>query len=140
VLKQGKEDFSGSTVEATIKSASVSTDNDTRDKHLRSDDFFNAEKYPSVTFRSTSFEKTGTDTYTIKGDLTIRDVTKPVTLEAKLLGTVTDPRGTRVGFRATTTINRFDFGVKWDRTLDSGGFVVSKDVEIKITSEMMKQK
>jgi len=139
-LKQGKEDFSGSTVEATVKTASLSTDNETRDNHLRSDDFFNVEKYPAMTFTSTSFEKTGDDTYKITGDLTIRDVTKPVTFDAKLLGTVTDARGTRVGFRATTEINRFDYGVKWDRTLDTGGFIVSKNVEIKITAEMVKQK
>lgn len=140
MVKQGKEDFSGSTVEATIKTASVSTDSDNRDKHLRSDDFFNAEKYPAITFKSTSFEKTGGDSYAIKGDLTIRDVTKPVTLEAKLFGMVIDPRGTRVGFRATTTVNRFDFGVRWDRTLDTGGFVVSEDVPITITVALVKQK
>jgi len=140
LLKQGKEDFAGSSVEATIKTASVTTDNDTRDKHLRSDDFFNAEKYPAITFTSTSFEKTGDDTYRIKGNLMIRDVTKEVTLDGKMLGTVTDPRGnTRVGFRATATINRFDYGVKWDRTLDRGGLVVSNDVTITITTELVKQ-
>jgi polyisoprenoid-binding protein YceI len=141
VLKQGKDDFSGSSVEATIKTASVSTDNEMRDKHLRSDDFFNAEKYPVITFKSTSFDKTGDNTYRIKGNLTIRDVTKEVTLEAKLLGTVVDQRGsTRVGFKVTTTINRFDYGVRWDRTLDQGGLVVSNDVAITITTELIKQK
>jgi polyisoprenoid-binding protein YceI len=140
-LNQGKEDFAGSTVEVIIKTASITTENENRDKHLRSDDFFNAEKYPEITFKSTSFEKTGDKTYKITGDLTIRDVTKNITLDAKYLGSVTDARGnTRVAFRATTTINRFDFGVKWDRKLDVGGLVVSENVDIMLNLELMKQK
>lgn len=139
-LNQGKEDFSGSTIEAKIKTASVTTENETRDKHLRSDDFFNVEKYPEIQFKSTSFEKTGDRAYKITGDLTIRDVTKNVTLEAKYLGGVTDARGnTRIAFRATTTINRFDFGVKWDRKLDAGGLIVSENVDITLNLELTKQ-
>lgn len=139
-LNQGKEDFSGSTIEAKIKTASVTTENETRDKHLRSDDFFNAEKYPEIQFKSTSFEKTGDKSYKITGDMTIRDVTKNITLEAKYLGGVTDARGnTRVGFRAATTINRFDFGVKWGKKLDTGGLIVSENVDITLNLELMKQ-
>jgi len=139
-LNQGKEDFSGSTIEAKIKTASVTTENETRDKHLRSDDFFNAEKYPEIQFRSTSFERTGDKAYKITGDMTIRDVTKNITLEAKFLGRVTDARGNaRAGFRATAAINRFDFGVKWDKRLDTGGLIVSENVDITLNLELMKQ-
>jgi polyisoprenoid-binding protein YceI len=139
-LTQGKDDFSGSTVEATIKTASINTDSDFRDKHLRTNDFFNAEKFPTINFKSTSFEKTGADTYKITGDLTIRDVTKQVVLDAKYNGTMTDPRGgAKAGFKATTTIDRFDYGVKWDKTLDKGGMIVSKSVDITLLLELNKQ-
>ncbi|HUN67092.1 MAG TPA: YceI family protein [Bacteroidota bacterium] len=139
-LTQGKDDFSGSTVEAVIKTASVTTDNEMRDNHLKTDDFFNVEKYPTISFKSTSFEKTGENTYKIAGNLTIRDVTKPVVLDAKYTGSLTDQRGnTKAGFRATTTVNRFDYGVKWNRTLDQGGLIVSKEVEITLLFEMNKK-
>ncbi len=139
-LTQGSDDFSGSTIEGSLKTASINTDNDFRDKHLKSDDFFNAEQFPTISFKSTSFEKTGTDTYKIAGNLTIRDVTKPVVFDAKLLGTMTDAKGnTKAGFKATTTIDRFAFGVKWDRKMDAGGFIVSKEVAITINAELAKQ-
>jgi polyisoprenoid-binding protein YceI len=138
---QGKDDFSGSTIVATIKAASVNTDNEMRDKDLLSDNFFNAATYPVITFKSTSFEKTGDNTYDITGDLTIRDVTKPVTLSTKLLGTITDNRGNvRVGFRAACVINRFDYGVRWSAKLDKGGYVVSEDAHILISTEFVRQK
>lgn len=141
ILTQGKDDFSGSTVEATVKTASVNTDNEYRDKDLRSGNFFTADSFPTITFKSSSFEKAGEGTYKIKGMLTIRDATKEVTLDAKLLGTMTDPRGnTKMGFKATTSIDRFDYGVKWDRKLDSGGLVVSKNVDITLLMEFAKQK
>jgi polyisoprenoid-binding protein YceI len=140
-LTQEKEDFSGSTLVATIKTASVNTDNEFRDKHLRSDDFLNAEKFPVISFKSTAFEKTGETSYKITGDLTIRDVTKSVVLDTKFLGLVTDGRGNqRVGFKATTSINRFDYGVKWNNTLDSGGLVASDKVDLTLLMELLKQK
>jgi polyisoprenoid-binding protein YceI len=139
-VTQGKDDFAGSTVEATIKTASINTDNDFRDKHLKTDDFFNTEKFPTMTFKSTSFEKTGEDTYKISGNLTIRDVTKPVVLDAKYNGSMTDQHGnSKAGFKATTTIDRFDYGVKWDKTLDKGGLIVSKSVDITLLLELNKQ-
>ncbi len=139
-LTQGKKDFSGSGVEATVKTASFSTDNEARDKHVRSDAFLNTEKYPTMTFKSTSFEKTGDKTFKIAGQITIRDVTKPVVFDAKLIGVLNDPKGgSRAGFRATTTINRFDFGVKWDKTLEGGGLIVSKEVDITLDVELVKQ-
>jgi len=125
--QKGSTDFAGSSLAATIKTASINTDNEGRDKHLRSDDFFNAEKFPAITFKSTSFEKTGTDTYIIKGELTIRDVTKPVVLTGRYTGTVKDPWGnTKIGFKATTAINRFDYGLKWNKALEAGGWSLAK--------------
>ena len=140
-LTQGKDDFSGSTVEASIKTASINTDNEFRDKDLRSGNFFTADSFPTITFKTSSFEKTGEGSYKITGMLTIRDVSKEVTLDGKLLGTMTDPRGnTKMGFKATTSIDRFDYGVKWDRKLDSGGLVVSKNVDITLLMALAKQK
>jgi polyisoprenoid-binding protein YceI len=139
-LTQENEDFSGSAVQATIKTASVTTGNDTRDKHLRSDDFFNAEKFPAITFKSSSVTKTGDKTYTIDGELTIRDVTKPVVLAAEVTGRLKDPWGKqRVAFRATTTVNRFDYGVKWSKSMDSGGLVAGEEVKIELVFEFVKQ-
>jgi polyisoprenoid-binding protein YceI len=141
ILRQPKDDFSDAKVTASIKTASINTDNQTRDNHLRSDDFFNAEKYPEIKFVSTAWEKTGPDTYRIKGDLTMRDVTKPVVLNAKFNGSITDGRGdTKAGFKASTVINRMDYGVKWSRAIEAGGLVVSENVDILLLLELQKQK
>lgn len=135
------DDFTKANIEATIKTASISTDVEKRDNHLRSDDFLNAEKYPVITFKSNSIEKTGEDTYGIKGDLTIREVTKPVVLDTKFNGTIKDPRGNiKAGFKATTTINRFDYGVKWNAATEAGGLVAGKEVEITLLMEFSKNK
>jgi polyisoprenoid-binding protein YceI len=140
LVQKGTEDFAGSTLNATIKTASINTDNEGRDKHLRSDDFFNAEAYPAITFKSTSFEKTGRDAYLIKGDLTIREVTKPVTLTARYTGQAKDPRGNvKIGFKATTAINRFDFGVKWNKAIEAGGLIVGETVDIMLLMELTQQ-
>ncbi len=140
-LNQGNDDFTGSELTAVIKTSSINTDNEGRDKHLRSDDFLNAEKYPEITFKSTSFEKTGDGKYRIAGNLTIRDVTKPVVLDAVYKGSVTDPWGNlKSAFKATTTIDRFDYGVKWNTAIDSGGLVAGKDISITLNIELAKQK
>jgi polyisoprenoid-binding protein YceI len=140
-LTQGKDDFSGSTLEATLKTASINTENEMRDKHLRSDDFLNAEKYPAITFKSTSFEKTGENTFKITGTLTIRDVAKPVVLDAKYLGQAADGFGNqKAGFKATGSINRFDYGVKWNKAIEAGGLIVSDKVELTFLMELQKQK
>lgn len=135
------DDFSDSYVEATVQIASINTDNERRDGHLKSDDFFNAEKYPVMTFKSKSFKKVGEKTYKITGDLTIRDVTKEVTLDAKLGGTIKDPWGNlKVAFKATTEINRFDYNLKWNAAVESGGYVVGEMVTIKLNAEFAKEK
>ncbi len=138
-LTASKDDFTDAKITATIKTASITTDNDFRDKHLRSDDFFNADKYPEIKFKSTSIEKTGENTYKITGDLTIRDTTKTVVLDTKYNGQVVGMGATKCAFKATTTINRFDYGVHWDKTIESGGLVVGKNVDITLLLEFNKQ-
>jgi len=120
-------------VDVTIQSASVDTRSENRDNHLRSDDFFNAETYPTITFKSTGVKAKADGTFALTGNLTMRDVTKPVTLDVEMLGAITDARGNeRIAFSATTTIKRLDYGVKWSKTLDTGGLVGSDDVKIEI--------
>lgn len=140
VLVQNNDDFSGSRIEVTIDAASIDTRNEDRDNHLRSDDFFNAETHPEITFVSREFERTGEDTYRILGDLTIRGVSQPVELDAELVGIVDDPRGfQRAAFTATTSVNRNDFGVKWNRVLEAGGFVVGGTVSITINVQFIEE-
>jgi polyisoprenoid-binding protein YceI len=138
VLKSEKEDFSDATVEGTIQAASISTDNDYRDKHLKSDDFFNAEKFPEIKFKSTKFEKLGDNKYKITGDLTMRDVTKKVTFDAVLNGTLKTDKGLLSAWKASTTINRFDYNLKWDKTIETGGLIVGQDVTITLNLELNK--
>ena len=136
---QSGDTFTDSYVEAVIKTASISTDNERRDNHLRSDDFFNAEQFPEITFKSTSVKKTGKNTYNITGNLTIRDVTKPVVLNALYRGEIKDPKGNiKRGVKATTTINRFDFGTKWNAAMESGNLIAGEDVEITLLMEFVK--
>ena len=134
-----KNDFENAKITATIETASISTNNMERDKHLKDDDFFNVVKYPEIKFASTSFEKTDNNHYTIKGNLTIRDVTKPVTMEAEFGGIVSIDNKKKAGFNAKTTINRFDYGLKWDDVLDSGGLIVGEKVDIIVKLELVKQ-
>jgi polyisoprenoid-binding protein YceI len=137
-LKSEKDDFSDAEVQSTIKVGSLSTDNAMRDGHLKSDDFFNAEKFPEISFKSTSFEKLGDTKYKITGDLTIRDVTKNVTFDATLNGTLKTARGVLSAWKVTTTINRFDYNLKWSKTLETGGLVVGQDVIITLNLELNK--
>jgi len=133
-------DLSGGSVEATINTTSINTDNESRDADLKGESFFNTEKYPAATFKSTKIEKAGENAFTVTGDLTIRDKTKPVTMKVTYLGTVTDGQGrVKTGWKGVTTINRFDYDVLWDRKLDTGGLVVSREAEITVRLEMVKQ-
>jgi polyisoprenoid-binding protein YceI len=140
-LAQNGNDLEGSKLTAKIKVNSIDTDNEGRDKHLRSADFFDTEKYPEITFVSKSFEKVKDNSYKITGDLTMRGVTKTVVLDTKFNGQMNDPWGnTKAGFKATTTINRKDFGLAWNKTLETGGLLVGEDVGIVINAEMIKEK
>jgi polyisoprenoid-binding protein YceI len=141
MLTHTKDDFSEGKLNATIKVSSISTDNEKRDGHLKSSDFFNAEKYPEIIFVSKSFKATGKNIYKIAGDLTMHGVTKPVVLDTKFNGQVDGPGGNTVaGFKATTTVNRKDFGIVWNKTLEAGGLLVGEDVEVVIKIEMIKEK
>lgn len=119
---------------------SVDTKNEQRDGHLKSDDFFNAEHFPKMTFRSTGIEKSGDDEYLLSGDLTIRDVTKPIELKVEHHGSAKDPWGQeRMGFEISGKINRKDYGLKWSAVTEAGGLVVADDVKLAMNVEMVKQ-
>jgi polyisoprenoid-binding protein YceI len=137
-MEHTKADFSDAKINFAIDVASVNTDNERRDGHLKSDDFFNAEKYPKMTFTSTSVKPLGNNKYELTGNLTIRDITKPVVFQVTHGGVLTTTRGAKAGFKATTTIDRFDYNLKWDRATETGGLVVAKDVTIQINVEMDK--
>ena len=139
VTSQGN-DFTNAKVEFTINVNSIDTDNDKRDGHLKSDDFFNAKKFPQIKFKSTSFKKIKNNKYKLVGNLTMRDKTKKVELSVKYNGSVKDPWGnTRVGFRLEGEVNRFDFGLKWDNALETGSLIVGKEVEIICDVELIKK-
>ncbi len=132
-------DLTGGSIETVIRTASINTDNDSRDADLRGESFFNTDSFPTATFRSTKIEKAAENKFTVSGTLTIRDSTKPVVMDVTFLGSVTDGRGrVKTGWKGVATIDRFDYGVLWDRTLDSGGLVVSKEVEITLRLEMVR--
>jgi polyisoprenoid-binding protein YceI len=134
-----KDDYADASVEATIKVASINTDNERRDGHLKTDDFFNAEKFPTIRFRSTAFEKVGENKYKITGDLTIRDITKKVTFDAMYNGAIKAPWGATVSsWKATTSINRFDFGLQWNKAIDTGGLIAGETVNITMNLELNK--
>ncbi|MEO5682535.1 MAG: YceI family protein [Chitinophagaceae bacterium] len=137
-MKASKPDFTDAVISFTADVSSINTDNENRDKHLKSDDFFNAEKFPQIKFVSKSFKLLGNNKYTLAGDLTIRDITKPVVFDVTYGGTVTAMGGTHVGFKAKTTVNRFDYNLKWNAATEAGGVVVGKDVEITLNIDMKK--
>lgn len=135
------DNWENAQIEFTAQVNSIDTDNEDRDKHLKSDDFFAAEQFPEMTFVSKSMKKVGDNKYKLTGDLTIRGITKEVTLDVEHNGTVTDPWGNvRAGFSIEGEINRFDYGLKWNNTLDTGGLVVGESVEIDIEAELVQQK
>ncbi|MBE7171421.1 MAG: YceI family protein [Williamsia sp.] len=138
-MESAKPDFSDAKIEFSVDVNSINTENENRDKHLKGDDFFNAEKYPQMKFVSTSFTPQGDKKYKLSGNLTIRDVTKPVVFDVVYGGSVNDRGGVKAGFKATTTVNRFDYNLKWDKMTEAGGLVVSKDVNITVNVEMTKK-
>ena len=126
-------------VDVTIAAASIDTRVDARDNHLRSPDFFDAEKYPTLRFVSTKAEPTD-DGYTLVGDLTIRDVTRPVKLAVTAEGTGVDPWGNqKIAFSAAGKINRTDFGLTWNAALETGGVLVSEDVKLSFDVQLVRQ-
>lgn len=140
-IETKNDDFTDAKINFTIDVASISTENEGRDKHLKSDDFFNAEKFPKITFVGKSFKKVDGKKYKLVGDFTMRDVTKQITLDVVFNGTVKDPWGnTKAGFKISGELNRMDYNVKWNNLIEAGGAVVSKEVAININLELNKAK
>lgn len=138
-FKAEKADFTDAEVEFTADVNSIDTEDEKRDGHLKSDDFFNAEKFPQIKFKSKGFKKLKDNKYALNGDLTIRDITKNVDWAVITSGIQKDPWGnTKAGFKATLIINRFDYGLKWNTLTEAGGAVVGKDVTIKVNVEFAK--
>jgi len=129
-----------SSVVFTIQTASIDTNQPDRDTHLRSDDFFGVERFPTLTFASTKVTKKGEAEFDVEGDLTIRDVTKRIVLPVSFLGKAKDPWGNeRIAFETEITINRKDFGLTWNAALETGGFLVGDDVKITASVQAVPQ-
>lgn len=125
------DEFEGAQIKFSADINSIDTSNEQRDGHLKSDDFFNAEAYPTLSFVSTSLTKNAQGAYVLVGDLSIREVTKSVSLAVDFNGTMTDPYGNhKAGFELTGSINRKDFNLKWSATTEAGGIVVSDEVKL----------
>ena len=137
-METSKPDYSDAKISFSVDITSINTDNENRDKHLKSDDFFNAEKFPVMKFESTSFTPAGANKYKLAGNLTIRDVTKPVVFDVTYGGSVNAMGGTRAGFKAKTTIDRFDYNLKWNKATEAGGLVASKEVDVIVNVELKK--
>jgi polyisoprenoid-binding protein YceI len=132
-------DFSNADVYFAAKTASIDTNAADRDKHLRSGDFFESDKYPEMVFRSTGIEIKDDDNYTLHGDLTIRDVTRPVSLDVEYGGMMKDPYGSeKAGFSISGRINRKDWNLNWNAALETGGVLVSDEVRLFCEIQMVK--
>lgn len=139
VIKYDKANPAASSVSFTVQAKSIDTDNDDRDNHLRSPDFFDTEKFPTLTFSSTSVKAVDADTLEVTGDLTIKGVTRKVTIPVDLLGSVKTPRGEKAGFETSFKLDRKEYGITWNRALDTGGAVLGDDVKVSISIESDRQ-
>ena len=134
------DDPAASTAEIVLKVASVDTRNTQRDEHLRSADFFDAEQWPDIVFRSTRIEEVGENALVVSGDLTIRDITKPITIPIEFTGAETDAFGAlRAGFEGTRRIDRREYGLEWNMALDSGGWLVSEKITLEFELSAIKR-
>ncbi|MBT1703947.1 YceI family protein [Chryseosolibacter indicus] len=133
-------DFTTAKIEFTADVSSINTNNPDRDNHLKSGDFFNADKYPQLKFTSTKVEKKGDDNFVVHGNLTVKDVTKPVKLDVEFGGIGKDPWGNeKAGFTLSGKINRTEFGLNWNAALETGGVLVSEDVKLYAEIQLVKQ-
>ncbi|MFP5317073.1 MAG: YceI family protein [Acidimicrobiia bacterium] len=133
-------DPSQSWLEVTIQAASIDTGNETRDGHLRTNDFFDPENHPEIRFRSTLVEQLDEATYRVTGDLSIKGTTKPITVDLELTGPAVDPWGnTRIGLEGSVTVNRRDWGINWNAALDAGGVLVSEKVVLEFDVAAVRQ-
>ncbi len=139
-MESAAADFSDAKISFEADVNSISTNNADRDGHLKSDDFFAAEKFPTIKFKSTSFNSNGGSDYTLTGDLTIRDVTKSVSFPVEYGGTATDPYGqVKSGFEIAGKFNRSEFGLTWSAVTEAGGVMVSDEVKLHLSVQMIKQ-
>ncbi len=134
------ENLAGAKINVVIHAASIDTRNADRDNHLRSADFFNVEQYPTIKFVSTSVVAVGDDTLRVQGNLTIKDITGPVTIDFEYNGQAVDPFGnTRIGFEGSTQIVRSDFGLTWNAALEAGGVLVSDKITLEFEISAIKE-
>ena len=139
-METDNEDLSTARIQATIKAASVSTNNKQRDQHLQNGDFFEVEKYPEISFRSTKVEKLDHEQFIIYGELTLKGITKPVKLNVEYSGVTKDPwGGYRAGFTVTGKITRSEFGLNFNSVLETGGLALSDEVKIHSEVQLVKQ-
>ena len=139
-VESDKPDFSDAKIQFEADVNSINTKNEQRDGHLKSGDFFDTEKYPQITFEGTKFEKASNDEYALHGNLTIRDVTKPVSLKVDFGGIAKDPYGNiKAGFTLDGKINRKDFGLTWNAATEAGGLLVGEDLKVQAEIQLVKQ-
>lgn len=139
-IKSDKDDFSDAKISFTIQAASVNTNNEKRDNHLRDEDFFEVATYPTIEFVGKKLVPVSGKKYTITGDLTMHGVTKEIELDVKYNGTIKDPWGNiRAGFKVSGELNREDYGLTWNNALEAGGVLVGEEVEIQINLELVKE-
>ncbi len=134
-----RQNPAASKVELTIQAASIDTGTADRDKHLRSADFFDVEKYPTISFKSSKVEPKGSDAFVVTGNLTMHGVTRPIEIGVKSNGFAKMGKGEKAGFEVGVTLNRKDYGIVWNRTLDQGGALLGDDVEIVVQVEANKK-
>ena len=138
-IKYDAQNPAASSVNLTIQAASIDTDNADRDNHLKSPDFFDVAKFPTLTFSSTAVKAVDADTLEVTGDLTMKGVTKKVTVPVELLGSVKTPRGEKAGFETAFKLDRKEYGISWNRALDTGGAILGDEVKINISIEADRQ-
>jgi polyisoprenoid-binding protein YceI len=139
-VQMDPKNLAASSVEFHIKATSIDTNQPDRDKHLRSGDFFDVEKFPEITFKSKSIAAAGKDKYNVTGTLTMHGVSKEITLPVSYLGQVKDPFGnTRAGFETETTLDRKEYGIVWNKAIDNGGVMLGDDVKVAINLESIKK-
>jgi polyisoprenoid-binding protein YceI len=138
-LTTENDDFNDAKIEFSVDVNSINTDNSMRDDHLKGDDFFNAASFPKMTFTSTSFKKVSGNKYKLEGNMTVRNVTQKVSFDVVYGGIAKDPYGNiKAGFKASGSINRLQYGLKWNTMTEAGGAVVGADVDLKIKLEFVK--
>ena len=137
-IKADDKDFTDAEIRVTIQVNSIDTDNEKRDSHLKGDDFFNAERYPEITFKSESLTGVSDDRYKLRGKLTIKDVTRTVEFDVAYKGTIEAMGATRAGFKVTGTIDRFDYNINWDKSFGKG-LIVGREVDIKADVQLIKE-